>query len=183
MFAGDPRAIINPLIIPWWIYTPCRMRKAIHVLATGTPLPPDGCRKFLPRSIFARTHRRRSQTSNVKQRQTSDIERQQTGNFRQRQTSDVERQTGNFRQRQALDVEPQTLNIELQTSNIERQTPNIKRQTLNNERQTSNNERQTSDVERQTSDFEQQKSFLRRPSHQQRRKPSPIFKRKSQVVN
>ena len=167
MFAGDPRSIINPLIIPWWIYTPCRMRKAIHVLATGTPLPPDGCRKFLQRSIFARTHRRRGQTSNPKQRQTSNIERQ----------------TGNFRQRQALDVEPQTLNIELQTLNIERQTPNIKRQTLNNERQTSNIERQTSNIELQMSDFEQQKSFLRRPSHQQRRKPAPIFKRKSQVVN
>ena len=130
MIAGDPRAIINPLIIPWWIYTPCRMRKAIHVLATGTPLPPDGCRKFLPRSIFARTHRRRSQTSNPKQRQTWNIERQ----------------TGNFRQ----------------TSNIKRQT---------------------SDVDRKTSDVEQQKSFLRRPSHQQRRKPASIFKRKSQVVN
>jgi len=140
MIAGDPRAIINPLIIPWWIYTPCRMRKAIHVLATGTPLPPDGCRKFLPRSIFARTHRRRSQTSNVKQRQTSDIERHQTGNFRQRQTSDIERQTTNIK-------------------------------------------RQTSDVDRKTSDVEQQKSFLRRPSHQQRRKPASIFKRKSQVVN
>lgn len=26
----DPRSVLNPLIIPWWIYTPCRTRKAIH---------------------------------------------------------------------------------------------------------------------------------------------------------
>jgi len=28
--SSDPRAVLNPLIIPWWIYTPCRTRKAIH---------------------------------------------------------------------------------------------------------------------------------------------------------
>ena len=46
----DPRSVLNPLIIPWWIYTPCRVRKRIHVLVTGQPLPPDGCQKFLPRN-------------------------------------------------------------------------------------------------------------------------------------
>ena len=64
------RSIINPLIYPWWIYTPCRMRKAIHYLATGLPLPPDGCRKYRPQSYIRRPNLpfRRSQKQKPKQK-------------------------------------------------------------------------------------------------------------------
>ena len=55
---GHPNAFLNPLIIPWWIYTPCSMRKAIHVIATGTPLPPDGCIKYRFRSRRPQVQRR-----------------------------------------------------------------------------------------------------------------------------
>ena len=54
---GHPNAFLNPLIIPWWIYTPCSMRKAIHMIATGTPLPPDGCIKYRFRSHRPQRHR------------------------------------------------------------------------------------------------------------------------------
>ena len=38
---GDPRAIFNPVIVPWWRFTPRRAREVLHQTFAGGPLPPD----------------------------------------------------------------------------------------------------------------------------------------------
>ena len=38
---GDPRAIFNPVIVPWWRFAPRRVREVLHLTFAGGPLPPD----------------------------------------------------------------------------------------------------------------------------------------------
>lgn len=38
---GDPRSIFNPVITPWWRFTPRRTREMLHRTFAGGPLPPD----------------------------------------------------------------------------------------------------------------------------------------------
>ena len=38
---GDPRAIFNPLIEPWWRFTPRPVREVLHQTFVGGTLPPD----------------------------------------------------------------------------------------------------------------------------------------------
>lgn len=45
---GDPRAIFNPLIVPWWRHAPLRMRQFIHLAVTGTRLPPNDLANLPP---------------------------------------------------------------------------------------------------------------------------------------
>lgn len=37
----DPRSIFNPVIVPWWRFTPRRAREVLHLTFAGGPLPPD----------------------------------------------------------------------------------------------------------------------------------------------
>ena len=38
---GDRRAVFNPLIVPWWRFTPRRAREMLHLTFAGGPLPAD----------------------------------------------------------------------------------------------------------------------------------------------
>ena len=37
--ADDPRAVLNPLILPWWGSAPIGIRRIAHLIGTGQPLP------------------------------------------------------------------------------------------------------------------------------------------------
>ena len=37
----DPRSIWNPVIVPWWRFTPRRTREFLHQVVVRKPLPPD----------------------------------------------------------------------------------------------------------------------------------------------
>ena len=38
---GDPRAILNPVIVPWWRISPRPVRSFLHQAVIGEPLPPN----------------------------------------------------------------------------------------------------------------------------------------------
>lgn len=38
---GDPRAVLNPVIVPWWRVSPRPVRSFLHQLVIGEPLPPN----------------------------------------------------------------------------------------------------------------------------------------------
>ena len=38
---GDPRAVLNPVIVPWWRVSPRPVRSFLHELVVGSPLPPN----------------------------------------------------------------------------------------------------------------------------------------------
>ena len=59
---NDPRSILNPLIVPWWRHAPLRVRQTIHLLGTGSPLPPNDLENLPPtfgNPIFRRFRRPR----------------------------------------------------------------------------------------------------------------------------
>ena len=62
---NDPRSILNPLIVPWWRHAPLRVRQVIHLVGTGSPLPPNDLENLPPtfgNPVFRRFRRPRRPT-------------------------------------------------------------------------------------------------------------------------
>ena len=54
---GDPRAILNPIIVPWWRISPRPVRESLHQLVIGETLPPNDLQML--EEMFKRQRARR----------------------------------------------------------------------------------------------------------------------------